>query len=122
MLSYMLPVEEKPSSPRNLNLNLNLNGNAGGATNGNHSESDTSTATNISTPKLINFEPRASVLKNSTSEFRTNSPNNLQSHLINNLDNSNTPSILSTTSKAADDSKKITMTKIGNTKTVTLKR
>lgn len=142
MLSYMLPVEEK-TSPRNLNLNLNLNGN-GSATmathqvnNGNTSESDNSQSTATSTTKLINFEQRASSLKTTTAtnnDSRITYSSNLPQHQHlqlqnphNNLDNFNatttttTNSILTTTS-GTDDSKKIKMTKIGNTKNVTLKR
>lgn len=136
MLSYMLPVEEK-TSPRNLNLNLNLNGNGGmSSTNGNASESDTSQSTATSTKKLIHFEQRASALKPNT-VLTNGGSNNYESRAyssnmhqpFNSLDNFNaatttTNSILTTSSSAGTDgdSKKVKMTKIGNTKNVTLKR
>lgn len=120
MLSYMLPVEDK-TPQRNLNLNLTLNGN------GSIDTSDTSTA------DLINFE-LASVLKNNTEKNQNNASNiggsggagvngsggggtlksdiNSEQFIVPN-------SILSTSN---DDGKKVKMSKIGNTKNVTLKR
>lgn len=152
MLSYMLPVEEK-SSPRNLNLNLNLNGNGGGMS------STTTTSTNgngniaSAHTKLINFEPRQSVLKPVSIQPPSQQTNetHLASNGLINLDNFNgaktttaaaasstntsatatnngttnnvtTNSILSSSSTTNDDSKKVKMSKIGNTKAVTLKR
>lgn len=117
MLSYMLPVEEK-SPPRNLNLNLNLNGNVNG--NGNSSDDSSS--------KLLNSE-RAGVLK-STTVIESQRPQFVVkvSREENNVDNkledaggTGGGSILISNS-TNDDSKKIKMSKIGNSKNVTLKR
>lgn len=121
----MLPVEDK-TSPRNLNLNLNLNGNT-----------NLDTTSESSTTKLINFEraPTTSSLKQSDSRTSHQSMLSTSSYMptslkpennTNCLDNNyyNAPSILSTSSSGMMDenSKKVKMTKIGNTKNVTLKR
>lgn len=124
MLSYMLPVEDK-TSPRNLNLNLNLSGN-----------SNLDTTSESSTTKLIHFEnaPSVSSLKLSNSRTSHQSmitvppsymPSALKIDKTNSLEYTfyNAPSILSTSSSGImDESKKVKLTKIGNTKNMTLKR
>lgn len=117
----MLPVEEK-SSPRTLNLNLNLNGSVNG--NGNSSD-DSST-------RLLNSE-RSSVLKSSststsaTTVTESQRPQFLVSVHQANVDTKandapGTGGSILISNSTLDDSKKVKMSKIGNTKNVTLKR
>lgn len=134
MLSYMLPVENK--SPPN-NLKLNLNGDSNGTntmTSSSITITTSSTSKNDDKSKIINFE-QTSVPKHATDVQRPTflvKPKHQQQPQIS-LDNSNTVdssagtmasgSILSSSGAGStEDSKKVKMTKIGNTKSAALKR
>lgn len=125
MLSYMLPVEDK--SPAN-SLKLNLNGDSNGTSTMTTTSITIATGTskNDDKPKIINFE-QTSALKHSTDVQRPTVLLKPKQQPQTNLEsNSNSSTMASgsilSSSGSAEDSKKVKMTKIGNTKSAALKR